>query len=81
MVRYERNLSAAKDMAVGGAAPQEQVVRRGFDFSFLTRGVQGKKSLSRIREPLNENDLVVTEGHFGMDMNAEIRTVERPAIL
>lgn len=81
MVRYERNLSAANDMAVGGASQQEQANRRGFDFSFLTRRVQGKKSLSRIREPLNENDLIVADRHVGMNMNAELRAVERPAVL
>jgi murein DD-endopeptidase MepM/ murein hydrolase activator NlpD len=81
MVRYERNLSAANDMAVGGAAPEPQVARRGFDFSFLTRRVKGRKALSRIREPLNENDLMVSDRHVGMDMTSELRAVERPAIL
>ena len=81
MVRYERNLSAANEMALGGAAPQQQVTRRGFDFSFFTRRVKGKKSLSRIREPLSEDDLMVSNQHVGMDMASELRAVERPAVL
>ena len=55
--------------------------RRGFDFSFLTRRVKGKKSLSRIREPLDENDLMFAEQHVGMNMSSELRAVERPARL
>ncbi len=81
MVRYERNLSSAHAMAVGGAVPQDQASRRGFDFSFLTRRVKGKRSLARIREPLDEADLMVAERHAGMNMAAEIRAVERPALL
>lgn len=81
LVRYERNLTAANTMAVGGAVSQDQSSRRGFDFSFLTRRVKGKKSLSRIREPLDENDLMFAEQHVGMNMYSELRAVERPAML
>ena len=81
MVRFERNLNAAQTLAVGGAPAEAQVVRRGFDFGFFTRRVQGKKTLARIREPLAETDLMTSDRHVGMDVVSEVYAVERPSVL
>lgn len=81
MVRYERNLSAAETLAVGGAASVTPTARRGFDFAFLTRRLFGRKSLTRIREPLADGELMASGRFVGMDVASELRIVERPSVL